>query len=279
MKMKKQSSFLFILVVLMSISVTSQELTLMTYNIKYANENDGENSWSRRKEFLTQQIAFYEPDIYGVQEAVQEQLEHLKSSIKAYDYVGEGRDGGNKGEYSAIFYKKNQFTVLESNTFWLAEKSGEPVKGWDAAYPRVCTYALFQDKKNDKKFWVFNTHFDHVGEKARSESSKLILQKIRKINKKGLPLFLMGDFNLEPTSKEIELISKNLNDSREIAKLQFGSNATFNGYNFEEAPKRRIDYIFSNQHIEVKKYGVLTDSKEQRYPSDHFPVFILAELR
>lgn len=265
----------------MTVFLNAQEIKLMTYNVKYANENDGENSWSNRKEFITNQLKFYEPDIFGVQEAVQLQMDYFKDSLDGYDYIGVGReDGKQKGEYSGIFYKTARFKVLKSDTFWLSETPSAVSTGWDAALPRICTYGLFEDLESGKKFWYFNTHFDHIGVKARTNSAQLILKKIKKINTENLPVFLSGDFNLEPNAEGIKLIKITMGDSREIAEtVSFGSNGTFNGYNFEEAVTRRIDYIFVNDKVKVIKYGVLSDSKEKRYPSDHFPVLINAELK
>ncbi len=257
----------------------SQELEVMSYNIKYANENDGENSWSNRKDFITNQLKFYEPDILGVQEAVLDQLKYFTGELDSYKYIGEGRDGGEEGEFSAILYKTEKFEVLESDTFWLSEDTSSPGKGWDAAFPRVCTYALFQHKDSGEKFWIFNTHFDHRGNEARAESTKLILEKIEKINDEKLPAFLMGDFNLEPETEEIKAISEELRDSRNIAKIRFGSEGTFNAYEFHEPVKRRIDYIFVNDKVNILKYAVLTDSKDMRYPSDHFPVLVKSSFK
>lgn len=258
----------------------SQELKLMSYNIKYANENDGENSWSNRKDFITNQLKFYEPDIFGVQEALKKQLDHFTENLHDYEFVGVGRDDGKTGgEYSAILFKENKFKVLENGTFWLSKTPSKPSKDWDAALPRICTYALFEEKESGKKFWYFNTHFDHIGVLARKNSAKLILQKIAEINTDDLPVILSGDFNLEPDSEPIQLIKNTLNDSKEAAEIvSFGSEGTFNGYNYDEAERRRIDYIFVNDEVEVEKYGVLTDSKEKRFPSDHFAVMVVLEL-
>jgi len=268
-------------VLIFSGGACAQNLEVITYNIKYANENDGENSWSKRKGHLTDQIKFYEPDIFGVQEALLEQLEHLKGNLPNYNYVGVGReDGINKGEFSALFYDANQFKVMEEDTFWLSETPGEISVGWDAALPRICTFALFENKTSKQKFWVFNTHFDHIGEKAREESANLILAKIEKINTANLPVILMGDLNLEPETKAIQLLSKKMNDSKNVSKnVVFGPEGTFNGYNFLEPVTRRIDYIFiSKGNLEVLKYAVLSDSKDLKYPSDHLPVFVLLQF-
>ena len=250
----------------------------MTYNIKYANENDGENSWSKRKDWITEQIRFYKPDVLGVQEAVNAQIEYFTGKIKDYSYVGVGREGGKEGEFSAILYNKEKLEVLENDTFWLSSTPDKVSKGWDADFNRICTFALFQEKESGIKFYVFNTHFDHVGDTARLESSKLIINKIRELNKQDLPVFLMGDFNLEPDSEGIQLLSGYLKKSREKAMYSFGPEGTFNGYNFQEPVTRRIDYIFTNEKVKVKNYAVLSDSKDMRYPSDHFPVMIIAEF-
>ncbi|MBZ9631222.1 endonuclease/exonuclease/phosphatase family protein [Salegentibacter sp. LM13S] len=273
--MRTRTLFLLLLFVLTGTTFYSQEMEVMSYNIKYANENDGENSWSKRKDHITNQIKFYEPDIFGVQEALVSQLKHFQSEMDIYKYVGVGRDDGKEaGEFSAIFYNSEKFEVQEENTFWLSETPDEISVGWDAAMERVCTYAKFKEKNSGKIFWVFNTHFDHVGEKARENSAKLIWEKISAVNKENLPVILMGDLNLEPDTSGIQFLMQKMNDSKAVSKLDFGPEGTFNGYNFKEPVTRRIDYIFVSDNIEVKKYAVLSDSKDLKYPSDHLPVWV-----
>ncbi len=265
---------------LMQEKIQSQEMKIMTYNIKYLNETDGENSWSNRKDHLTNQIKFYEPGIFGVQEAVKDQLEHFQDNLQGYAYLGEGRDGGMKGEFTAIFFDTEQFEILEEGTFWLSETPEKPSKGWDAAYPRVCTFAKFQEKGYGTKFWVFNTHFDHQGIEARKNSSRMIIKKMEEINKQDLPVILMGDLNLEPDSEPVNFLKNQLTDSKDVAKLVFGPEGTFNAYEFQKPVKRRIDYIFVDESkIEVEKYAVLSDSKDLRYPSDHLPVLLVVNFR
>ncbi|CAM4145201.1 endonuclease/exonuclease/phosphatase family protein [Gillisia limnaea] len=269
-----------VLTLIFSFSLNAQ-IEVMSYNIKYANENDGENSWSLRKDHLANQIKFYQPDIFGVQEAVLEQLEYFEGTMPEYNYVGVGRDDGKtKGEFSAIFYDSNRFEVLKENTFWLSKTPDEISVGWDAALPRVCTYAKFRDKNSGENFWVFNTHFDHMGEEAREESARLIWKKMQELNSEGLPVILMGDLNLEPNAPGIKFLSEKLNDSKTIAELDFGPEGTFNGYNFLEPVKRRIDYIFTSKvNIEVLKYAVLSDSWDLKYPSDHLPVLVQLKFK
>lgn len=258
-------------------SAKAQSLSAMTYNIRYATINDGDNQWEKRKDFLTDQISFYSPDIFGIQEGLQHQVDFIEEQLPIYNFIGIGRDDGDKkGEYCAIFYNKEKLDLLGQSTFWLSTSPEKVSVGWDAAMERICTYGFFMEKETGAMFWVFNTHFDHIGVLAREKSSELIVQKIREINKDNLPVILMGDFNLNDQSKAINYLSSSLNDSRNISlNSPFGPYGTFTGFKFHEPVKDRIDYIFcSKENIQVEKYAVLTDSKDSKYPSDHFPVFV-----
>ena len=242
---------------------------------------DGENDWTHRKDFFASQIQFYEPDIFGVQEAKPNQVIDINALLPLYANVGMGREGEGQGESSNIYYKKNRFIVSESSTFWLSETPNEISKGWDAACNRVCTYALFKDQKTKTTFWVFNTHLDHVGEEARTKGMELILSKIELLNTKKYPVFFMGDFNSEPDTDRIIQLKKIMNDSRDISKEKpFGPSGTFNNFKHDQAVTKLIDYVFvsKNNKFEVLKYAVLSDSKDLRYPSDHLPVYVEVNL-
>lgn len=247
----------------------------MTYNIKYNNPSDAENNWDSRKDFLISQLNFYAPDIFGTQEGLHDQLEDIQHALKDYKYIGVGRDEGDtKGEYSAIFYNVKKYDVENGSTFWLSPTSNKPSKGWDAALNRICSYATFKDKESGKEFMVFNTHFDHVGHVARLESSKLILKKMKELNPKNLPIVLTGDFNLDSNSEGVVAIKKEMLDSHlEAGKNAFGPDGTFNGFHFEKPVDNKIDFVFiSDNDFEVLKSGIFSDSKNLKYPSDHFPV-------
>ncbi|MDW5287551.1 endonuclease/exonuclease/phosphatase family protein [Formosa sp. PL04] len=259
----------------------SQELSLMTYNIRLDIASDGENAWPNRKEFLVSQLQFYSPDIFGIQEGRPNQVAYINKQLTAFSFIGEGRDGGDNGEYSAIFYNKKKYKMIEQGTFWLSETPHEIGLGWDAAYPRVCTYGLFENIKEGTRFWVFNTHLDHIGEIARVEGLQLVLTKMKALNTDELPTFLMGDFNAEPTSNPISIVKNEMRDSKEIATEELiGSVGTFNDFQYDEISTQRIDYIFvsNTETIEVKTYGVLNNSKDLKFPSDHFPVFVKIKL-
>ncbi|GEC78452.1 endonuclease/exonuclease/phosphatase family protein [Flavobacterium aquatile] len=259
-----------------SIFSFAQNLKLITYNIRLDLASDGENAWSNRKDYFCSQLAFYEPDVFGIQEALPNQVIAISSALPKYSYVGIGRDGIGKGESSNIFYKKDRFELLQQSTFWLSETPEVMSKGWDAALNRVCTYALLKDKKTKQIFWVFNTHFDHIGELARANSIKLILSKIKTLNTKNYPVFFMGDFNSEPSEERIVNLKKEMLDTYDVSiEKPFGPTGTFNAFKHNEAVIKRIDYIFisKNNKLKVNKFAILSDSKDLKYPSDHLPVY------
>lgn len=264
---------------ILGMALNAQELSVMTYNIKLDYPKEGENSWTNRKPFFIDQLKFHEPDILGVQEAMPNQMKDMDSLLTDYSFVGVGRDDGkDEGEYSAIFYKKDKFKILESSTFWLSQTPDKVSMGWDAVCNRVCTYALFENTSTHQKFWVFNTHFDHVGVEARKNSATLIIQKIKDINTSHYPAILCGDFNMEEDHESIQFIEQHLKDSKSIAKNSFGPIGTFNNFEFDKPVTRRIDFIFVSPEINVYKYAVLSDSWDCKYPSDHLPVLVKLKI-
>ena len=269
--------FSFMIVLVFCTTILGQNLKLITYNIRLDVASDGENSWFNRREYLCSQLAFYEPDVFGIQEALPNQVTDISTFLPKYNFVGIGRDGIGKGESSNIFFKKDKFKLLEQNTFWLSETPEIVSKGWDAALNRICTYVLLTDKKTKQTFWVFNTHLDHMGVLARTNSISLILSKISELNTKNHPVIFMGDFNSEPTEERIVNLKNRMIDSQDISEQKLlGPEGTFNGFKHNEAVTKRIDYIFLSKesNLKVKKYAILSDSKNLKYPSDHLPVYI-----
>lgn len=276
------SSFLLFLVMLIpSQHSFAQTYQIATYNIRFDNPNDIGNLWKDRSPYLINQIKFHKMDIIGTQEGLHHQLEDMKSALK-FPYIGIGRDKGDTaGEFSAVFYNPEKFIVLEQSTFWLSESPDTPSKGWDAALNRVCTWGKFQDKQGNI-FYAFNIHYDHVGQKAREESSKLVIKKIKEINKEKYPVIFMGDFNVTPDNPAYATVMDNsdLKDSRKISQTPpIGNQGTFNAFNWDRLPDGIIDHIFVSPEIKVLRHGILTDNYGKKYPSDHFPVMIECALK
>ncbi len=271
--MRSLIPFLFLVGTILS--VHAQTIDVISYNIRYDNPDDAPNNWDNRKEFLISQLNFYNPDVFGVQEGLIHQVKEMDQGLQDYAYFGVGRDyGDERGEHTAVLYNKQRLKLLNQSTFWLSLTPDKPSKGWDAALPRTCTYGVFESKNDGTKFMVFNTHFDHVGVKAREESSKLILEKIKELNTENYPVVLTGDFNLESNSPGVQVILGDMKDTHIAAgKNAFGPKGTFNGFEFTKPVERRIDYIFVSDKFQVLKSAILSDSKDCRYPSDHLPVF------
>lgn len=267
---------------LFSFSLFSQQMSVVTFNIRYNTPNDGMNAWPNRIEMVTGLLKFHEADLFGLQEALHGQILDLQKNMPGFEWFGVGRDDGEKaGEFSPIFYNKSKFILIESGTFWLSETPEKPSKGWDAALNRVVTWGKFKSKVTGKIFYYYNTHFDHKGVEARKKSAELITTKIRKMaGNSGFPVILTGDFNLTPEAEGIANIKKYLRDSRDISTSPpYGPIGTFNSFDWNAPMKDRIDYIFVNEMVVVLKYAVLTDSKEMRWPSDHLPVFAKVQLK
>jgi len=272
--MKKSILTVLLLLSVLTICFAQKPVRIITYNIRFNNPADKENAWPNRREEVFKLLQRYKTDIFSVQEALYDQIMDLKEGMAGFDYVGVGRTDGNiNGEFSAIYYNTNRYITIENGTFWLSKTPQVPSKSWDAALNRICTWARLREKVTHKTFYIFNTHFDHIGVKARKESAILILKKISEIAKRNEPVLLTGDFNLTPAEKPLVLIRQKLKDARQITQtLPQGPVGTFNGFDFESKLENRIDYIFVNKLVEVKSYRVITDSKQNRYPSDHLPV-------
>ena len=269
-----------ILSVLILLTITSsiypQPHTIVSYNIRYDNNWDIENSWEIRRSNIIQMLIKYSPSILGIQEGLLNQVQYIDSSLINYDYIGVGRDDGKeKGEFCAIYFDTTRYVLLKNSTFWLSETPDTISVGWDAALERICTYGLFKDRITKKEFWIFNTHFDHMGSIAREKSSGLILKRIKKINRQSLPVILMGDFNSIPNSPPVKEIITELSDALQISTEKLhGPRGTFNGFNEDLPIEKRIDYIFTKK-LTVLSYRHINDRLENnRHISDHLPVMI-----
>lgn len=302
--------WIIVVVVLLSFggtiaAVEKAVFNVASYNLRQLNDGDTKagNGWSRRCPVLGELIRYHEFDIFGTQEGFKSQLEDLKGELPEYDYIGVGReDGKQEGEHSAIFYRKDMFTLLDHGDFWISETPDKPGLGWDAVCPRICSWGKFRHNESGREFVMFNLHMDHVGKKARVEGAKLVRRRIDNFGK-DCPAFVTGDFNVDQTSPSYRTITAggDLLDSYEVAQLRYALNGTFNNYETDNYTDSRIDHVFVSPDVKVLKYGVLTDTyrtpensehvdatdapqeiEVNRYvartPSDHFPVVVKVSL-
>ena len=270
---------LFCIALACTLQAQDSTLQVMTFNIRYDNPADGENNWHLRKADMVASINMWQPAVLGIQEGLFHQVQFLDSALTQYAYVGVGRDDGKQaGEYSAIFYDTSKVTLIQDTTFWLSMTPEKPSTGWDAALPRICTAAQFFTVGQQETFWVFNTHFDHVGALAREWSTRIIVYYASELNPEfNYQMIIMGDFNSTPEDKPYQMMteSKVFEDTRLISYYDpTGPEITFNGFAMLEALESpRIDYIFvyhfktiAQSHILAIREGGLA------WLSDHFPV-------
>jgi len=252
----------------------AQEFIVATYNIRYDADSDIGNRWKDRAPHLTQLIKFHGFDIFGTQEGLKHQIEAIKSDLPGFEYIGVGRDDGKAGgEHAAIFFDTQKFEAIKHGNFWLSENTEVPNKGWDAVLPRICTWGLFSDKRTGFQFFLFNTHFDHIGTEARKESANLIVRKAHELGH-GIPMIITGDFNVDQHSESYQVLQNggSVKDAYELAPSPYAPNGTFNGFDITRVSDSRIDHIFLSPPFRVVRYGILTDSYAGKLPADHFPV-------
>lgn len=251
---------------------TPSKLTVISYNIRMGVAKDGTNSWEFRYPTSAMMIVDQNPDIFGLQEAYDFQVNYMKEFCPGYKCVGVGReDGKHEGEHMSIFYKKKSIKLIKWGTFWLSETPEKPSMGWDAACIRTATWALLKDRKSGKRFYYVNTHLDHVGQQARENGLKLIMEKIKEMNPKNYPMVLTGDFNSEPGNPALKYADAVMLDSRKTA-VKTDYEGTFNDWGKQKG-KCIIDYIYYKGFSSCPLYETIKKKYDGRkYISDHHPV-------
>jgi endonuclease/exonuclease/phosphatase family metal-dependent hydrolase len=262
------------------------ELSVISFNIKVKggfSELINPNSWSRRKSATPAMIKDQCPDIFGVQEALSDQLTYVGGELPNYSYVGVGREDGKKiseitdseasGEIMAIFYNKSEIDLLDWGTYWLSETPGEPSISWEADFKRTMTWAKMQMKYSGKKFFYVNTHLDNHSGTAREEGLKLIVKKIAEMNIDNLPVVLTGDFNVTPGDSVLKVLDNaEMLDARTTA-TKTDDLPTFNGLGDENENPRVIDYIYYRGFSSCPEYETIVKQYANvQYISDHYPI-------
>ncbi|WP_274363863.1 endonuclease/exonuclease/phosphatase family protein [Paenibacillus thermotolerans] len=253
--------------------------SVMTFNLRFNNPNDGANAWPNRSHQVISLIQRYNPYVLGTQEGLLPMLLELEAGLPDYAWIGEGRDGGDKGEYNALFYKSSELKLLEHGQFWLSEQPDRPgILSWGSACPRICVWAHFESKTDpNKRFKAFNTHLDHISGQAQEEGMKVVLRAMEEhYRAEPIPMFLMGDFNSNPDDPALRLLRKQgasakpeLIDGFEAAQTPPGR--TWHDFRGGEQGEP-IDYIFVSKEVNLHATTVIRDSEEGRYPSDHYPI-------
>lgn len=252
-------------------------MKIMSFNVLCYGRD--KNFWLGRIPLVVRTIRKADPDTFGVQEAHIGWMNALTGAFPDYGYVGVGRDDGKKkGEFSAVFYKKDKFEVLDKGSFWLSETPEKPGKGWDAACIRICSWAKLKEIETGKEFVHLNTHLDHIGPVAMQKGAELVASRGTEIAG-GNPAFFTGDFNVTPDSKPCKaVLACGFSDCRDIAEIT-DKGRTFHGFN-EKDPEAGsvIDYVFCKGSVRVKSFEVIRKHIDRQVPSDHYPVVAEVEF-
>ena len=253
------------------------ELRVLSYNIRYDSPADGVHTWANRRKRVVDQLRFHRPDIIGVQEALLGQIEDLAEGMAEYEWVGEGREGELRGEFTPLLFRKERLRVLRSWTRWLSQEPSRPGSiGWDADTPRTVTSAEVEERRTGEHFFAHNTHFDNLGKEAVRKSVDLLRAWVtRDGSSRAVRTLVTGDFNFDPGSVPHRELAESLLDARDTAKeMIYGPETTYVGPGFlaSHTPGPRFDYIFVSPDIAVLRYATLSDSWDGTHPSDHFPV-------
>jgi len=258
-----------------------EPLRVMSFNIRYDNPADGADAWPARRAKAASMVRFHRADVAGLQEALPGQIADLEAALPDYGWFGSGRSAEGDGEHCAVLFRKARLEVLAQGTFWLSETpEAAGSRSWDAALPRIVTWGRLRDRRDGAVFHLFNTHFDHVGETARRESARLLLRKVAGIAGPDGPVIVTGDFNATPDSEPYRILTARgeagepagLADAKGASTCpHHGPTSTWNGFKAIEAG-RRIDFILVRPPVGVLQHGILSDTFDGRFPSDHLPV-------
>jgi endonuclease/exonuclease/phosphatase family metal-dependent hydrolase len=258
----------------------AQMLRVMTFNVRYAGANDGEDRWELRRDLLVSVIREKDPDLIGTQELFYEQGQYIVEKAPDYAWFGISRRGNREDEHMGIFYKKNKYRLIDSGNFWLSEAPETPGSmSWNVSLPRMVTWGLFQTQAGGRRFYLYNTHFPHRREddQARAQCATVILGRIDKLNKQTA-LILTGDFNAIPDSAPYIAFSGELQDARITALRRTGPDGTSSGFR-GSTEGGRIDWIFYRGGLKPLESETVVYTRNGRYPSDHFPVLTVFELQ
>lgn len=272
----KRLIWLFYLVLLVSCSKKTYvwtdpyDLSVMSFNVRFDNPDDGEHQWSNRKEACVKMLEETKPSVVGIQEGLAHQVEYLDEQLPKYNYVGVGRDDGyQSGEFAAIYYLDEQFELVNSGNFWLSETPEYPSLGWDANNIRITTWVELKDRSKEETIFVFNAHFDHKGKVAREESAKLVISKISEIAGDDATVYLIGDLNAWLTNPMFDTITEKFYDARRFARYS-DNHKSFNLWGKWYA-NWTVDYIFY-RNCEPLAFRTVIEDYGVPYISDHYPL-------
>jgi len=246
-------------------------LVAMSFNVRYGSADDGPDAWPLRRDDLLTRIREQAPTMLGVQEALDFQVEWLERELPGHARIGQGREGGARGEHCALFLERARLEVLASGDFWLSERPDEVGSvGWDAALPRICTWARVRERATGREFTAWNAHFDHRGEVARERSGQLLASRILAFRGEHV---VLGDFNCGEASPALRaLAAAGLRDTFRDVPHGAGGVGTFHAFR-GGLEGEKIDFVLATQGLRTASAAILAEPGARgRWPSDHHAV-------
>ena len=254
-------------------------LKLVTFNLKRTILRRDKRNFANRVAAIQEFFAQQQPDLVGTQELTIQDLHRAEEALPQYRWIGLGRRGGHRSEFSAIFYRPDRLRLLDQGTFWLSAHPQMPgSRGWMAIFPRICTWGLFEVLQTGQKVRVYNTHLDHVSPLARAEGVRVIQSHIRSHTEPHADgVILMGDFNATPASRVLRMLRDSdhrifTHDSYTITlQKEPLCCRTYHGFSGKIAG-RPIDYIFVSGDLRITDAVIDRGVYDNQYPSDHYPI-------
>jgi endonuclease/exonuclease/phosphatase family metal-dependent hydrolase len=274
------SQALFVFCSLAAPALAGEPLKAMTFNVRLATGDDGENVWSKRRDLAIKVIRDESPDVLGVQEAQPIQVDELVDALPEYVNVGVGRRPDGSDEFSAIYFRRDRFHLSDAGTFWLSDTPTIPGSTtWGNELPRIVTWVRLLDRTDKQRIVVINTHWDHQSQPARLSSGKLLAARVHELSGDAEPVIVMGDFNALPNNPAMVALMEQggLRDTFCIAHPDETNVCTFNG--FGKGPNGpKIDAVLVSPQWQVEDAEIIRTRDGELFPSDHWPVTATVSL-
>lgn len=264
-------------------------MRVMSFNLRRPVILDGVNHWPNRRQRVVRFIEQNQPDVIGMQECTASQADYLALALPQYGIVGAGReDGARAGEMCAVFYRRDRFTLSDRRHFWLSDTPERPgSKSWGNVWTRMVTWVKLDDRHTGEGFYLFNTHFSVASRDAREASAALLAQRIGSIAGHA-PVLVTGDFNAPADSTTHRVMTGRrsriaaaapLRDTFRVANPRVRDEPGTRHHFIGNTAGPRIDWVLSCRRFDVLAAGVLAKPIDQRYVSDHHPVFAVVQKR
>jgi endonuclease/exonuclease/phosphatase family metal-dependent hydrolase len=257
------------------------DVHVMSFNLRFAAAS-GAHSWPRRRPIMAELLRHEQPTVIATQEGLHGQLTDVAHDLPdRYDWIGEGRAGGDKDEYVAIFFDTSRLEPLAHEHFWLSDTPDVAgSRSWGNATIRMATWVRFRDRHTGSEFVVLNTHFDNVSETSRVRSAALVRDRVNAFPA-GLPVVVTGDFNAPArhSAAYTILTRAGLTDTWVAApERRSAQYATWHGYYPLIRGGPRIDWMLTRGAVRIHAAGINTYSRGGERASDHLPIQALLTI-